>query len=212
MPDLPPHRAERAALCDVSLRLGPDAPTLCEGWTTYDMAAHLVVREHKPIASIGLVVPAVAGWHDDAILRMKQRHPFEDLVERVRTGPPVHWKLVDAPFNTQEYFIHHEDVRRGDGDTGPRPAEEVTEIEEALWAGLRKGHRLATRKIKGVRVDLVTPAGDTIHSGKGDDVVTITGRPGEIILYLSGRTAAADVTVAGSDRARAALGDADLGI
>src|SRR5579864_4900591 len=25
---------ERAALCDLLLELGPDAPTLCEGWTT----------------------------------------------------------------------------------------------------------------------------------------------------------------------------------
>ncbi len=35
---------ERAALADLMAELGPDAPTLCEGWTTRDLAAHLVVR------------------------------------------------------------------------------------------------------------------------------------------------------------------------
>ena len=37
---------ERLELCDLLLELGPDAPTLCEGWTTADLAAHLVLREH----------------------------------------------------------------------------------------------------------------------------------------------------------------------
>ncbi len=36
---------ERAALCDTLERFGPDAPTLCEGWQTIDLAAHLVARE-----------------------------------------------------------------------------------------------------------------------------------------------------------------------
>ena len=35
---------ERAALVDLMAELGPDAPTLCTGWTTRDLAAHLVVR------------------------------------------------------------------------------------------------------------------------------------------------------------------------
>ena len=37
---------ERMGLCDLFVELGPDAPTLCEGWTTADLAAHLVLREH----------------------------------------------------------------------------------------------------------------------------------------------------------------------
>ena len=41
-------RAERASLCDLLAEVGPDAPTLCEGWTTALLAAHLVVRERRP--------------------------------------------------------------------------------------------------------------------------------------------------------------------
>jgi len=212
MSDLPVQRAEREALCDLLSDLGPDSPTLCEGWTTYDMAAHLYVREHNPVASVGIVLPVAAGLHDKAILKAKEDHPYDELVAKVRKGPPLHWKAVDGPFNTQEYFVHHEDVRRGDGNFAPRPEAETAEIEAALWRGLQRGHRLATRRVKGVEVNFVTPDGKTIHSGKGDESVTITGRPGEIILFLSGRKEAANVELTGSDEAIATVEEADLGI
>jgi len=212
MSSLPPHKAERAALCHLLRRLGPDEPTLCEGWTTRDMAAHLWVREHKPVASIGIVVRAASGLHDKAILRAEERLGFEGLVAGVRNGPPLLWRPVDAAFNTQEYFVHHEDVRRGAGDTTPRPADEVAAVEAVLWKNLQRAHRLLLRKVKGVRVDLVAPGREPIHAGHGDAVVTITGRPGEVVLYLLGRRGAARVEVSGPEEARAALEDADLGI
>ena len=55
-------RAERRGLCDLLLEVGPDAPTLCTGWTTRDLAAHLVVRESRPDASLGIVLPPLSGW------------------------------------------------------------------------------------------------------------------------------------------------------
>ncbi|HBA95165.1 MAG TPA: TIGR03085 family protein, partial [Acidimicrobiaceae bacterium] len=50
-------QAERAALCDLLLDVGPEAPTLCEGWTAAHMAAHLVLRERRPDVGLGLVLP-----------------------------------------------------------------------------------------------------------------------------------------------------------
>lgn len=35
---------ERSAICDAFLAAGPDRPTLCAGWTTRDLLAHLLVR------------------------------------------------------------------------------------------------------------------------------------------------------------------------
>ena len=55
-------REERLALCALLDETGPDAPTLCEGWTTGDLAAHLVLRERRPDAAAG-VWPA-ARWPD----------------------------------------------------------------------------------------------------------------------------------------------------
>ena len=43
--------SERQLLADLFLEVGPEAPTLCAGWTTTDLAAHLWVREHRPEAA-----------------------------------------------------------------------------------------------------------------------------------------------------------------
>ena len=54
-------REERRALCELLDETGPDAPTLCEGWTTGDLAAHLVLRERRPDAAAG-GAPRAPGW------------------------------------------------------------------------------------------------------------------------------------------------------
>ena len=45
MPPLSLAQQERTTLCDLLLECGPNTPTLCEGWSTADLAAHLVARE-----------------------------------------------------------------------------------------------------------------------------------------------------------------------
>ena len=66
-------------MCDLFDSLGPDAPTLLDGWTTKDLS-----------------------W----------------LVTRLRSGPPpgffrVPWVRSFPSLN--EFFVHHEDVRRANG-------------------------------------------------------------------------------------------------
>jgi uncharacterized protein (TIGR03083 family) len=39
---------ERAALAALLHETGPDGPTLCEGWQTRDLAAHLALRARRP--------------------------------------------------------------------------------------------------------------------------------------------------------------------
>ena len=46
-------QSERHALCDLMDEVGPDAPTLCGGWTAAHLAAHLVVRERRPATGPG---------------------------------------------------------------------------------------------------------------------------------------------------------------
>lgn len=53
---------ERAALVNTMRAVGPDGATLCVGWTTRDLAAHLVLRERRPDAAAGILVPALAGY------------------------------------------------------------------------------------------------------------------------------------------------------
>src|SRR5262249_33102419 len=54
-------RDERTALCALLGETGPGAPTLCEGWRTGDLAAHLVMRERRPDAAAGLLGGPLAG-------------------------------------------------------------------------------------------------------------------------------------------------------
>ena len=82
-----PARAERSALCDAALAAGPDAPTLCAGWDVRELLAHLVVRERRPDAGLGIVVRPLAPY-GDRVRHDTGRRPFASLVEEVRDGPP----------------------------------------------------------------------------------------------------------------------------
>jgi len=79
--------SERASLSDLLDRVGPAMPTLCEGWQTRDLVAHLVLRESRPDAALGAVISPLAGW--TARLQKKLvRKDYTDLVNRLRSGPP----------------------------------------------------------------------------------------------------------------------------
>jgi uncharacterized protein (TIGR03085 family) len=211
--ELSPVRSERLALCDLFEEVGPDAPTLCEGWTAADLAAHLVVREGNPIAGAGIVFSPLAGYTEKAMGKTKERTGFDGLVERIRGGPPFGmFRLLESQMNLNEYFVHHEDVRRGDGETGPRSPDEIVDLDEALWSALKRGGKFLSRGLKGVGVTFEWPEHGTIDARSGDETVTITGPPTEIVLFLNGRKSAARVELSGDDAAVARASDADLGI
>jgi uncharacterized protein (TIGR03085 family) len=183
-------RAERAALSDTLDKTDPDRPTLCAGWTARDLLAHLLVRERQPWASVGMFVPALAGITDQA-MRSYADTPWPELVEELRSGPPT-WSptridRVDEVVNGAEFFIHHEDVRRGEPGWEPRGADETR--DGALWALVsRTGRLLYRRSPVGVAVRRPTGEQAVIKTGRG--LVTVEGEPGEILLHGSGRDAA----------------------
>src|SRR6201993_4731355 len=80
---------ERAALVEILRTVGPDAPTLCEGWTTRDLVAHLVVRERRPDALPGLVFGPLASYTARMQTRLATSTTWEDLVELFASGPPL---------------------------------------------------------------------------------------------------------------------------
>ena len=74
-------RDERLALCALLDQTGPQAPTLCEGWTTRDLAAHLVLREHRPDAGAGVMGGPLASYTRRVQRSLTQRTPYPQLVD-----------------------------------------------------------------------------------------------------------------------------------
>jgi uncharacterized protein (TIGR03085 family) len=202
---------ERRELCDLALTLGPDAPTLCEGWTASDLMAHLVVRERKPVASMGNVVERFSGLNQRAMAKQQARG-FEVLVERYRT-PALFLRLappVDEAMNGFELLVHHEDLRRGGTSWEPR---ELDPAElDLLWSKLSKGMRFFGRRVPVPTVIRRSDTGDTATAKKGDDPVTVSGPVVELVLFLFGRSALSGLTFEGPEDAVERLRSANLGI
>ena len=179
-------RDERGALCDLFTELGPDAPTLCDGWQTRDLAAHLVIRERRPDAAAGILVKPLAGYTK----RVQDEYaakPWPELVDLVRSGPPAYWPTaigaVDEAINAAEFFVHHEDARRGRPGWEPRPPDPGR--DRALWAAVSRAGRMLLRR---------SPVGVALRSGarevaarRGPDTVIVSGEPGELLLFAFGR-------------------------
>jgi uncharacterized protein (TIGR03085 family) len=207
-----PARAERLALCELFLQLGPDAPTLLGEWTTRDLAAHLVMRERRPDASAGIVVSILARHAERVRLQEKER-PWAELMARVREGPPIwnpmHLEVVDTITNTIEFFVHHEDVRRA--QDGWTIRELPSELEDALATAMDRSGGLLTRKAR-VGIVLEPDGRPPIRLKRGEPVVTIRGPIGEGVLYAYGRKGVADVTIDGPADAVAAVAATPFGL
>jgi len=201
-------RAERAALCDTLEEQGPDAPTLCEGWTTADLAAHLVARERRPDAGPGLIVGGAFARHTERVMNDQKAKGYDWMIARLRSGPPFPMNVgPGALVNVNENWIHHEDVRRANGHD-PRPLD--PEVDATFWKLLRMAG-FGLRKVP-VGVEAVTPDGRHRVLHKGTPSVTIAGDAPEIAFYCSGRRDAAVVELTGPDDAVAALRRSSLGI
>ncbi|WP_202638582.1 TIGR03085 family metal-binding protein [Bailinhaonella thermotolerans] len=196
-------RAERAALCDLFEEVGPDAPTLCEGWTTYDLAAHLVLREGRLDAAPGIAVKPLAGYTASVQRGLRTRFSYAELVDQVRQGPPrlSPYRLVpglDAAVNTMEFFVHHEDVRRARPDWQPRVLDPG--LSDLLWNRLRLGGRALLRRVPAGAV-LRRPDGVAAGVKKAEPHVVIEGEPQELLLYAFGRKDHARVDLKGDEEA-----------
>ncbi|GAA2050291.1 TIGR03085 family metal-binding protein [Williamsia deligens] len=200
---------ERAALAQTFREAGPDAPTLCGGWQTRDLLAHLVVRESRPDAAPGILVPFLAGY-TERVQNSYARGDYAGLVGRFASGPPL-WspfRLVEGLANTAEFFVHHEDVRRG--STGWEPRTLPTGLHSALTSTLKRMGKPLLRSVP-ARLTLVDPAGGEVLTTGSGPAVTITGDIGELMLFAFGRDAVR-VEFTGSDSAVESVRGASRGL
>jgi uncharacterized protein (TIGR03085 family) len=180
---------ERAELADELDKLGPDAPTCCEGWTTAHLAAHLVIRDRRPDAMLGLGVEAAMGpgplpsWAHRLEARLRESTPFVEVVARFRSGPPP-WTPLAWPglssLNTTEFAIHHEDARRAQPGWTPRSLARAD--QDSLWTATAYFGRRVRGGVVLRRTDV-----DGVDRRIGDGSRTVAGEPMELLLWTSGR-------------------------
>ncbi len=180
---------ERAEMCDLLDAVGPDAPTLLDGWDAADLLAHLLVRERRPDAALGILIPFLAGRTAKVMAKIRASTPYPAMVETFRSGPPL-WSLYAIPVlgdraNLVEFHVHTDDVRRAQPDWEPPTFSE--EREDALWSSLRLMGRLLYRKSP-VGVVLRSAGRGDKRVAKGPSSVTVVGLPSEIVLHAFGRS------------------------
>ena len=207
-------REERAALAALLDETGPDGPTLCEGWQTRDLAAHLVLRERRPDAAAGVLGGPLASHTARVQQNFLDRYSYSDLVALFRSGPPrlsvFAIPAADEAANAVEYFVHHEDVRRAVEGWTERPLDDG--LAELLWRRLKAARFLLRSAPTGVvlaredggKLDLIV-AKTTGSPGNTGPSVTVTGAPAELTLWAMGRGRAAHVSLDGTDEAVARL-------
>jgi hypothetical protein len=104
--------------------------------------------------------------------------------------------------------VHHEDVRRANGE-GPRVLDD--DMDAILWRMLGFAARMSKKAVKGAALTLRTPDGRERGVSTDGIAVVMTGPPGELTLYMSGRKEAADVTLDGDATGIAIVHAANFG-
>ncbi len=207
----------REVLAETLLAAGPDSPTLCEGWQTRDLAAHLYLRERKAAVGIGLLVKGLAKASDKATAKLAARldspDAYAELVNTFRSGPPalspLRIKALDESSNLIEYFVHTEDIRRAGDRWAPRALDEA--YSDALWDELIKRAAILYRGVD-LGIVLVRPTGPRHVAKRAPVSVAIVGDPGELLMHAHGRTRHALVTFEGQPDAVALLQSAEVGL
>jgi uncharacterized protein (TIGR03085 family) len=201
-------QAERARLADLLTQVGPHARTLCAGWQARDLAAHVVLRERRPDAAVGILVRPLAG-HTRSVQDHLAGTPWPELVATVRSRSPLLVGPLDDLINSTEFFVHAEDVRRA--QPGWEPLGDDPRRDGVLWRVLRSRGRLFFRRAP-VGVVLALPDGRTCTANARTPAVTLTGAPAELLLYAYGRTEQARVQLSGDDDTLAEFSDTPLDV
>lgn len=184
-------RTERANFVQTLTSLGPDAPTLCAGWTTQDLAAHIILRERRLDAAPGIALPILSNYTESVRLNIT-RTDWTELLNQLSVGPPawspLGWSALDQAVNLFEFFVHHEDVLRAQQGWQPRTLD--PELIGALMSRLYDSAWFLWRRARvGV---ILTDAQNSIvakRPPKGAGIVTVTGAPAELIMKSYGRSA-----------------------
>jgi len=182
---------QRRALVDLLEGLSGEEwrqPSLCEGWTIRQVAAHLALQNTTWSAMPRAVLDLVRhGGMNGAIHAMACRHaelPAEAIIGEIRDRVGV-WRplpTVTVRETAIDYLVHGQDIAVPLGRTLPMPGGLAVIAADRVWSSPRMFH--ARKKLAGYRL----VADDARWAaGRGDE---ICGPIGALLLLLTGRPAA----------------------
>lgn len=181
--------------CDALEAAGPNSPTLCEGWTTRELAIHLWQLTHDPLAWLGML-PGLGKLAEQRMDHARRRRSFGEYIDKLRWGPDRFGCMPDDKFaeplhSLGEWFIHTEDVLRADPDwADPEP------YSADLQAALGRRLPVAAKALFLGKPGAVfrTPDGAELTVGRAPRV-EVTGQPSELMLWAYGRRQVAQVVL-----------------
>ena len=183
-------KSERQGLVETLKALGPDAPTLCEGWMTKHLLAHLIMRETEPVNASGILLKGRQKQTQNRLEELSTH--FESNLSKLLSGPPL-WnpmRYLDKWVNALEMLIHHEDVLRAQPNWQPRKFtdSETKELDFLL--------KIAPRfLVRGAKVLPTLVVGDLPTSGR----IILRGDQVDLLLFLAGRQSASTVSIEGDE-------------
>lgn len=191
-------QVEQDALTATLQAAGPEQDTLCEGWRTRHLAAHLYLRARKPWQLLGL--PGTVGV-DELAAECTDPARYQQVIAEFAGPMPWPWRAtrtgaLNELTNLVEYVVHHEDVRRA-GEQALPPRSLPPEMTAAIWSKFARtsiGFYLAAP----VGVLLMVPGGPRLRARPGGDPVRVVGTPVEQALYAMGRREHARIELRGS--------------
>ena len=214
--------SQRAQLVDTLNSLSDEqwaAETMCAGWGAGDLSAHLLAREREPLASPGVVLGGPFATYFAKRMRARKAEGRERLIVQLANGPT--WWMSKGPMDSVqavEDWIHHEDVRRGSAGVPGRTTS--PEMAEPLWAAAKRFARvtLTHTRVEGgsqrATVALtdgdrratfeIAPGSRAARPSEAEPDATVTGSPGELVLFATGRSQAA-VQITGDEALSRAL-------
>jgi len=198
-------KRERFAIAQTLRNLGPNAPTLCEGWTSFDLLVHLISRETRPDAAVGILIPAFAQYS-------KKVAGFETLVQEFEDGPkqfsPFAIPGIDSLANSFEFLVHHEDLLRAQPNYVARVFGDLD--KKMLWKRFTQSGRIFLRKAK---VGIIAKSDQGVFTIKsGNSCVTMEGDVVDLILYSFGRKSVANIKFEGDEESIRILKETKFGL
>jgi uncharacterized protein (TIGR03083 family) len=163
-------------------------PSLCDGWTVRQVAAHLALQNTTWPAMPRAVLDLVRyGGMNGAIHAMACRHaelPVEVIIGEIRDRIGVWQPLPTVTFRETaiDYLVHGQDIAVPLGRALPMPPGLAVVAADRVWSRPRMFH--ARKKLAGYRL----VADDAPWAaGQGAE---ISGPIGALLLLLTGRPAA----------------------